>query len=308
RILLAVGLIAAISYGIQLVMERVDPYTFVFGQIGQAILAIADIMNTAAILVGSVVVVVRFPSGHRTSRLGTVIELIVLTMLAGVAVAILVPEAFERLETASTIVIFSIYPLAAVDLILRYRTAKAQERAQFRWLIAASSLSAALVVLMMVGGDAMGWAWSAWLASTILPTLAIGIAVTRYHLYEIDRIISRSLTYAGVTVGLFIVFVVANLVAQWALAPFTDGNAIAVAGSTLIAAAAFSPLRARLQAVVDRRFNRGRYDAERTIDSFAGRLRDELDLTTLAEALQYTTRAAVEPASTAVWLRGGSFR
>ena len=73
-------------------------------------------------------------------------------------------------------------------------------------------------------------------------------------------------------------------------------------------AAAFNPLRTRLQATVDRRFNRGRYDAERTIDAFAGRLRDELDLATLAEALQRTTRVAVEPASTAVWLRGGAPR
>ena len=197
-----------------------------------------------------------------------------------------------------------------VSMLRRWRRAQGLERQQFRWLVAA---------LVVVSVATTVWAWVSFILgqppngpANILAVVsfstvpaAIAVAVLRYHLYEIDRIISRTLTYVGVTVGLFAVFVAANLVAQWVLAPFTNGNAIAVAGSTLLAAAAFSPLRARLQAIVDRRFNRGRYDAERTIDAFAGRLRDELDLAALAEALLGTTRVAVEPATTAVWLRGG---
>ena len=303
RILLAAGVVAALSFAINSLMSQFDPYTFVFGQAGRALVQIAEFLSSASLVAASLIVVVRFPSGHRTSRLGTLVEVATVFTLVGIAVSTIAPGTFVLLDSVAASGMLYAYPLAALDVILRYRRAPAQERVQFRWLIASSSISGALVILMLIGGEAMAWAWGAWLVSTLLPTLAIGIAVTRYHLYEIDRIISRTLTYGGVTVGLFALFVAANLVTQWALAPFTGGNAIAVAGSTLIAAAAFSPLRTRLQAVVDRRFNRGRYDAERTIDVFAGRLRDELDLTTLAEALQRTTRMAVEPASTALWLR-----
>ena len=199
--------------------------------------------------------------------------------------------------------------MAVVATILRWRRGTTVERAQLKWLLAVLVVAPPLFVISWgtdIEPDAVFDLLS--IASALAVSMAIGVAVLRYRLYEIDRIISRTLTYAGVTVGLFAVFVAANLVAQWVLSPFTNGNAVAVAGSTLLGAAAFNPLRSRLQAIVDRRFNRGRYDAERTIDAFAGRLRDELDLTTLADALLGTTRAAVEPATTAVWLRGGAPR
>jgi len=303
RLLMAVAAATVLSGVIAVVAATLDPFGFRFGRLTQVAILASEILSTASIVLGSLFVVVRFPSGRRTSRFGTAIELLSLVVIVGQVVASLVPGLEAVLEQVAIVPFVLAYPLAAVDLAMRYRRAGTIERAQFRWLIAAASLTGGLVVLMFVFGDRISWLWSAWIASTMLPTVAVGIAVTRYHLYEIDRIISRTLTYGGVTVGLFAVFVAANLVAQWALARFTSGNAIAVAGSTLLAAAAFSPIRARVQAVVDRRFNRGRYDAERTIDDFAGRLRDELDLTTLAEALQRTTRVAVEPASTALWLR-----
>ena len=102
--------------------------------------------------------------------------------------------------------------------------------------------------------------------------IAIGIAILRYRLYDIDRIISRTVSYGAVTGILAVVFVGTILVSQTVLASFFRGNSVAVAVSTLVVAALFQPLRRRIQAVVDRRFNRARYDAERTVAAFAGRL------------------------------------
>ena len=200
--------------------------------------------------------------------------------------------------------------MAVAATVIRWRRGTAVERAQLKWLLAA--LAAAPLLFAISWGTEIGPTAVIFdllsIGSAMAVSLSVGVAVLRHRLFEIDRIISRTLTYAGVTVGLFGLFIAANLIAQWALSPLTNGNAIAVAGSTLVAAAAFNPLRTRLQALVDRRFNRGRYDAERTIEAFVGRLRDELDLATLEDALQRTTRVAVEPATSAVWLRGGARR
>ena len=108
--------------------------------------------------------------------------------------------------------------------------------------------------------------------------VAIGIAILRYRLYEIDRIISRTLSYAAVTATLALVFVAVVLGLQAVLEPMTGENTIAVAASTLIVAALFQPLRRRVQSIVDRRFNRARYDAQRMVDAFSERLRDEVDI------------------------------
>ena len=112
----------------------------------------------------------------------------------------------------------------------------------------------------------------------MLPPLAIGIAVTRYRLYEIDRLISRGLSWAVLSGLLLAVYGGAILLLQTLLGGVIRGQTLAVAGSTLVAAALFQPLRRRIQAAVDHRFNRARYDAERTAIDFAERLRDEVDL------------------------------
>ena len=167
--------------------------------------------------------------------------------------------------------------------------------------------SAVIVTLFMVGvltiGDAVPFLWSVWISTTILPAIAVAIAISRHHLYDIDRLVSRSIAYALVTAILFTVFAAVNLTLQQVLGSVVRANGSAVAISTLVVAALFQPLRIRLQRVVDRRFNRGRYDAALTVESYAGRLRDELDLTTLTTDLQRVTASTVQPASTAVWLR-----
>jgi hypothetical protein len=133
--------------------------------------------------------------------------------------------------------------------------------------------------------------------------VAIGIAILRYRLYEIDRLISRTISYGVLTAivgGLFVGFI---LVFQAVLAPVTGSNELAVAGSTLLAAALFQPIRRRVQRLVDRRFNRSRYDAERTVAAFAARLADEVDLEQLRAEILATVIATVEPSSVSLWLR-----
>jgi hypothetical protein len=152
----------------------------------------------------------------------------------------------------------------------------------------------------VIGNAAFGVGLLAMLA---LP-VAIGIAVLRYRLYEIDRIISRTIGWAIVTSGLLGVFAVLVVGLQALLDGVTQGDTLPVALSTLVAAALFQPIRRRVQHAVDRRFDRARYDGERTAAAFAERLRDEVDLEALADDLRSTVGHAVRPAAASVWLVG----
>jgi hypothetical protein len=205
--------------------------------------------------------------------------------------------------------------LAVASLIVRYRRAVGIERAQLKWFAAAATVTG------VAGAVNIGTNWSLTTAPTgalgtinavsgfviyvglaLLP-VAIGLAVLRYKLYEIDRLISRTISYGVLTAivaGLFVGFI---LVFQAVLAPVTGSNELAVAGSTLLAAALFQPIRRRVQRLVDRRFNRSRYDAERTVAAFASRLRDEVDLEQLRAEILATVTATVEPSSVSLWLR-----
>ncbi len=134
---------------------------------------------------------------------------------------------------------------------------------------------------------------------------AAGMAILRYRLYDIDRLVSRTIAYGIITALLVAVFLVVNLGLQAALSSVTSSNTWAVAGSTLLVAALFTPVRRRVQLTVDRRFDRARYDAERLTDEFGDRLRNEVDLSTLGDELDATVRRAIAPSSVALWLRGG---
>ena len=176
--------------------------------------------------------------------------------------------------------------IGVVRIVLRYRRAVDVERLQLRWLVASvvfvlTGLVFGLATFAIVGDDAGGGAWL--VVAVAYPTipLAVGVAVMRYRLLEIDRIISRTIGWALVTGILLVTFGGAVIALQAALSGFTQGQTFAVAGSTLVAFALFQPLRRRVQAVVDRRFDRGRYDGERMATAFAARLRDQIDLTEL---------------------------
>jgi hypothetical protein len=304
RLLAGAGLLFGAGAAISLIVSVVDPFGMRFPRITPVLMVVGEVMSTVSLVAGSLIVIVRFPSGRRTSRLGLAIEAMVVVAIGGLILSELLPMVSPPLRESTSIPLLLAYPLAAVDVILRYRRASSLERVQFRWLIASATVTAVLVVLMLTVGAQVPWLWSAWIFSTMLPTVAIGVAVLRYRLYDIDRIISRSLTYGALTLVLFAIFFATNILLQNAISPLVDGNVIATAVSTLLVASLFQPVRRRIQRVVDRRFHRARYDADRTVDAFAGRLRDSVDLPRLVGDLRQTAGGAVEPASATVWLRG----
>ncbi len=202
-------------------------------------------------------------------------------------------------------------PAVAWSVAMRYRRGSPLERQQLKWFVAALGwVVPPLLVGLFLSGTYSGIldlistiAWQAVVLGLGLMPLAIGIAVLRYRLYEIDRLISRTIAYGLLTLLLGSLFVAVILALQTLVAPFTGSNELAVAGSTLLVAALFQPLRRRVQRVVDRRFNRSRYDAERTVAALAARLRDEVDLDAVRADLLATVDAALEPASASLWLR-----
>ena len=194
-------------------------------------------------------------------------------------------------------------------LIVRFRRSAGPERAQYKWLLAALAATLATVIFafaVILLGDSYGdgtWMWTpAVIAYPMIP-LSILVAITRYRLYEIDRIVSRTIGWALVTGLLLAVFAGTIVGLQAVLAPFTNNNTLAVAGSTLVAAALFQPLRARVQRAVDRRFNRARVDAQHAIDAFGVHLRDEVDLTALRGRLVHVATEAVQPTGAGLWVR-----
>jgi hypothetical protein len=267
-------------------------------------IGVTDALPIAALFFGGILMIVWFPDGHRTSRIGGLVELI----LAG-AIAATLASGLGLISLGDDVMFGAVvagFAGAWIDLAIRYSRADQLRRAQIRWVLGAVAMNVVLALLVFgpaSGDEGLGWVWGAWLASTGLPILAIAIAITRYHLYDIDRIISRTIGYAVVTAILFAAFWGANLLLLRAINPATGSHPVVVAGTTLVVAALFNPLRIRIQRVVDRRFDRARYDAERTAEIFVGRLRDELDLAVLAGELRQTATEAVAPTTSTVWLR-----
>jgi hypothetical protein len=207
--------------------------------------------------------------------------------------------------------------LAVAAVIVRFRRAGDVERAQLKWFVAAILAVGTLVTLGFADGGldiglAAGISPTIFdvlaVASLSLPPIAVGVAILRYRLFEIDRIISRTLSWALVTGLLGAAFVGLVVGLQALSADITRTNTLAVAASTLVVAAAFQPLRRRIQSAVDRRFNRARYDAQRTTDAFSEQLRSEVDLARLRATLIDAVEEAVRPASATVWLRAGPGR
>jgi hypothetical protein len=189
--------------------------------------------------------------------------------------------------------------------VLSWRRAGGERRAQLKWLMAGS----ALTITGLAGGFLFGTTSSSVLA-TVLSNVSLGVGVfslpvsicigiLKYHLYDIDRIISRTLAYAIVTGLLIGVYGGVVLLATRVLSVTSQ---VAVAASTLAAAALFSPLRRGVQRAVDRRFNRARYDAGKTVAAFAARLQEAVDLDAIRDDLARTVHQALEPAHVSVWI------
>jgi len=188
-----------------------------------------------------------------------------------------------------------------------YRRSSGERREQLKWLLAGAvgsvvGLFLALALSRTYGllGIALGLA--AWVGLLALP-VCIGVAVLKYRLFDIDRLISRTLAYALVTGLLVGVYAGLVLLATGAL---RLSSSVAVAVATLAAAALFNPMRVRVQRLVDRRFNRARYDADAAVAAFAANLQDAVDLDVVRADLAGAVRAALEPASLSVWIRGGA--
>jgi hypothetical protein len=211
----------------------------------------------------------------------------------------------DLLSIANSVTIALVFPMAIVSSVLRYRRGSATERQQLKWFAASAGLT---ITLFMCAATQISpiaeIGWFGGIVTLSLMPIAIGIAILRYRLYEIDRIVSRTLSYAVMTVLLAIVFVAVVLGLTAVLEPVTQESTIAVAGSTLIVATLFQPLRRRVQRVVDRRFNRARYDAQRTMDAFAERLRDEVAISAVTHDLDQTIRSALRPTTLGLWVRG----
>jgi hypothetical protein len=183
-----------------------------------------------------------------------------------------------------------------------YRAATGERRQQLKWLIFGGTTSVVglvLTVMLSSSGGVLGAIGSVAILGLLGLPLAIGIGITKYRLYDIDRIISRTLAYALLTALLVGVFVGIVLLTTRVL-PFS--SPVGVAASTLLAAALFAPLRTRLQRVVDRRFNRARYDAEATVAAFGARLRDAVDPETVLAELASAAGGSLQPAHVSVWV------
>jgi hypothetical protein len=200
-----------------------------------------------------------------------------------------------------------IFAILFFSMVSRYRAADRVERQQLKWFVLALGLSIGLGVPVSaaIGIDrpANPIGLTVFVLAGALVPVAIGIAILRYRLYEIDRIVSRTIAYALVSAILAAVFGGVIVLLSAAFSSFAQGETIAVAVSTLAAFAAFQPVLRRVRREVDRRFDRAGYDAERTIAKFSDRLRDEIDLAHLSSDLESTIREAIAPRSLAIWIR-----
>ncbi len=210
-------------------------------------------------------------------------------------------QLFSNLERALAVGVALLLVAGVSAQVVRFRRGTSVERLQLRWLLYAIALVAPLFTFDLIAPDAMSQRTSDvvfGLAYGTVP-IAIGVAVLRYRLYDIDHLIRRTIVYAMLTAILGLVYAGGVLVAGSAVSG--ERSDLAVAASTLAAAALFRPLRHRIQLAVDRRFNRRRFDATRTVAAFSDTVREELDADALARELLGVARRVVEPARIWLW-------
>jgi hypothetical protein len=193
---------------------------------------------------------------------------------------------------------------AAATLVSHFRRSRGRERLQLKWFTYAAVVMVAFSVIassVSAGGVLYG-ILEALMIGPVL-TAAVGSAMLRHQLYDIDVVVRRTLVYAALTAVLAGVYVGTVLLLQFALDSVTSGSSLAVAVSTLAVAALFGPVRSRVQAIVDRRFYRRKYDAARTLEAFSSRLRDQVDLDALGGELRAVVSETMQPAHVSLWLR-----
>jgi hypothetical protein len=215
-------------------------------------------------------------------------------------------DAFDTFANLSAILGFG---GAAVALWVRFRRGDTIVREQVKWLLTAATVAAVTFpssfILRALQLNALADTISllAFLSLLALP-ITIGIAILRYRLYDIDRVVSRTVAYALISAFLLATYAALILVLTGPMGAVLGRNTVVVAISTLVVAALFQPLRRRVQTAVDRRFDRARYDGQRMAEAFAGRVRDQVDIAAVSDDLDATVRAAVKPSTLLLWMRG----
>ena len=297
--------------------------------VGPVMVYVGDIAFGVGVGVSATFVLLLFPTGHLPSRRWRPVAWIAAVALAMVLTGVVLNEElfaglpFDNPAGTSGPVQaaleqggFALSTLAVVlsvgSLVARYRRVRGVERQQLKVVAFAAGILAATLVGLLTWEAANGPATLSDNVGNFITTVglslvpaAIGLAILRFGLYEIDRIITRTLSYGVVSAVLLIVY------AGIAVVPavlFDVRSDLLVAAATLAAAGVFQPLRRRVQWVVDRRFNRTHYDAVRTVDAFADGLRSRTDLAALAQDLTGVVDRAVRPAHVTVWLRAGGSR
>ncbi len=230
-------------------------------------------------------------------------------------------EGYPWVETAGYFVL-PLLPLCMIasvlSLVMRYRRSRGEEREQIKWIAFAASVVGLLYLIAMVCAfifpsgawfqagsplwlDLLGYA--ALISFTLVP-IAVGFAILRYRVYEIDIIINRTLVYGSLTISLALVYAGSVVSLQYVFRALTgSGSQLVIVSSTLAIAALFNPLRGRIQSFIDRRFYHRKYDAAKTLQEFGARLRDETDLDHLSRDLVGVVRETVQPEHVSLWLR-----
>jgi hypothetical protein len=289
-------------------------------------------MSAGAILAPVIPAIVLFPDGRPSTRWGRYLLWLTPANVFGLAFLALMPGPLLNMPSVQNpyglpangaavatmaIVVIpwfgAMIALFVLDLSLRIRAASGVLAQQMKWLvwsavlIIATILLAGTVALFTAAGPSGGFVTYLMralftVAVTTLP-IALGLAIVRYRLYDIDVLINRTLVYGATISSISAGFVAAALILQAILRPITSGSDVAIAGSTLLTVAAFQPLRRRIQAGIDQRFYRSRYDASRTLDAFATRMRDQVDIDAVRHEVLDVVGSTLRPAHASVWLR-----
>jgi hypothetical protein len=302
-----------------------------------AMAGISDWIWVPAVGLLGTYVLLLFPDGRLPSRrwrpLAWLSGAVILLLSVGVMLApgqlgnlagVRNPFGIEGAEwlTAGAYVLLPLLPLcmlaSGLSLVLHYRRSGGEERQQIKWIAFAASVVVVLYAIAMIASfffPAESWttAGSVWwlnlltyavLSSFTLVPIAVGIAVLKYRLYEIDIIINRALVYGSLTVMLVALYFGGIVLLQRVFVVFTgQRSTLAIVASTLLIAALFNPLRRRIQSFIDRRFYRRRYDARKTLEGFSAKLRDETDLNALSDDLVGVVRETMQPEHVSLWLR-----
>jgi hypothetical protein len=211
-----------------------------------------------------------------------------------------------RLVDLGTVAIVLTLAPAIAAIVLRFRRSTGVERQQLKLvLFPATCFVSGLIAAAFIQEEGL---WTLALFGLASVAVGVGVAILRYRLYDIDLVIRRTLVYGALVAILGLVYVGLVIGLQAVLVPLTGGDTLPVALSTLAIAALFGPVRARVRALVDRRFYRSRYDAQQIVGSFAGRLRDEVEVEAVGRALLDATGRAVRPSAATIWIRRGSSR